>query len=790
MCIRDRRKAYLIIFLLALFTVWDLSAQNSRWSDHFSYRNASSVAESESYVAAACEMGLMLFNKLTKEISKYSRVNGLSDVDVTAIQSLTNDRFIVGYGNGNIDILSEKGIINIPDFKLKQIQGTKRINHFFVHKDVVYCSTDYALLVVSPSKNEVSDTYFLGVNAESLVINETLVIDSDIFAATNRGLLKANLYDPLIVYDKAWKLVSTNAMPCMAVNLHEGEVVSVVKEQALFKLMRGSEGGWTTFLTASNFKSLDAFGGKLVVSLFSKIVSYNANYVQDFVKEGYSFETGLMVQDALYSSFEDAYFFADKEYGIVKSDGGVDISYTPNGPYSNNCFHLHATSQGVYSSAGGITSMYNNLGRHVEFSVFNNTWTHFWSDKKGAERDWRDLLRICSDKEDDSKVFMSSWGGGAFEICEVDSVIHHGKSPSGLQNIDWAGTSYIRVGGIASDSDGNIWMSNSEVDAGIVVKSDSSWYRFDYATTNDLHSTGQILITRDDYVWIPIPMSWLGDRQGIMVINTNGTLLDDKDDEYKSGVPIGYGGDKRNKGVLRLWDENRNEITRVVLSMAEDKNGYVWLGTDKGVLVYYRPWAIFSEDYPVASKIKVPRNDGSNLADYLLEKERISCIAVDGANRKWIGTENSGIYLVSEDGLKTYQTFNVENSPLPSNSITSMAISPVSGEVFIGTAKGIVSYKAKATAGQSDFNRIYAYPNPVREDFNGDITITGLMENSTVKITTVSGKLVCQTKSLGGNAYWNGRNINGEKVKTGVYLVYVSGEEGQQSNVTKILIVR
>jgi hypothetical protein len=224
--------------------------------------------------------------------------------------------------------------------------------------------------------------------------------------------------------------------------------------------------------------------------------------------------------------------------------------------------------------------------------------------------------------------------------------------------------------------------------------------------------------------------------------------------------------------------------------MAEDKNGYIWLGTDKGILVYYRPWAIFSEQHPVASRIKIPRNDGTNFIDYLLEKEKISAIAVDGANRKWIGTEDSGVYLVSEDGLKTYQTFNIKNSPLPSNTITSLAITPHTGEVFIGTAKGIVSYKARATEGNEEFSKVYAYPNPVREDYSGEITITGLVQNSIVKITTVSGKLVHETISLGGVAYWDGTNFSGNKVKSGVYIVYVSSTDGSQSAVAKVLIIR
>jgi hypothetical protein len=781
-----------IIVLFCFVISSSVSAQDSKWRDHFSYRNTINVAESESYIAAFSEMGFMLFNKLNKDISTFSLVNGLSDVNITAIQAINNDSFIVGYASGNIDIVSESGVYNIPDFKLKQIQGSKQINHFYPHGDKIYCSSDYALLVFDSVKKEISDTYFLGNNAESLKIYETVILNDQIYAATERGLLQADLSDPLIVYDKAWAIVSNSSLPHISVNVIDEKIISAVKKTNSYDVFYGLPNQWFNLKKdISRCESLNVYGGKLVVSYLTQIEVFDEDFNQVELIERYSFNENMAAQSAIYSSFEDAFYIADRNYGIVKHDtASEDLNYVANGPYSNNCFDIYATSTGVYSVAGGLNAAFNNLNRNAEYSYFNyDSWESYRSTRQGGEKNWRDFIRICSDKTDKSKVFISSWGGGAYCVHGIDSINYYGESDEGLQNIS-PGNSYVRVGGIASDSEGNIWMTNAGVSSGIVVKSGENWIRFNYEAMNYLHSNGQILITRDDNIWIPIPRWSMEDRQGIMVIKTNGTLLEQSDDEYKCGVAKGDITDSRHVGQLQLWDENRNVITKTVLSLAEDKNGYVWLGTDKGVLVYYRPWAIFSEDYPVASRIKVPRNDGSNLADYLLEDERVSCIAVDGANRKWLGTENSGLYLVSEDGLKTYQTFNMDNSPLPSNSITSLAISPISGEVFIGTSKGIVSYKAKATEGESSFNKVYAYPNPVRQDFSGEITITGLMQNSIVKITTVSGKLVHETNSLGGKAYWNGTNFNGEKVKTGVYLVYVSSDDGTESDVIKILIVR
>jgi hypothetical protein len=786
---KSMSKKYIIIAIYWLAFGAFINAQNKKWVDHFSYRNAMQLSESESYVLTSSGMGLMIFDKLNGSIDKFSKVDGLSDYGISAIQSLGNDVFIIGYSNGNIDIFDKNEIYNIPDFKLKQIQVSKQINHFFIHDEKAYCSTDYALLVVDLKKYEVTDTYFLGLGGNNQVINETVIVGNEIYAATDRGLLKADLSDPKIVYDEGWKRISASSLPHLAVINHGEQLVTVAKQNSTFQVVYGNEGDWNTLVSTSSFKNIRNNGQYLIIAFQERIISYNEDFTLDSEIKEYSFDKNISANDATYSFFEDVYYITDNNYGLVEHKGNNDIAYLIKGPYSNICFDLHATSQGVYSTAGGLSEIYDNLKRPIEYSFYNyETWDSHKSPFPVNGNTSRDLLRICSSSVNDSNVFIGSWGGGLYSMQGLDSLKNFDENNSKLQNIYANDSRYIRIGGVASDSEGNIWMSNSSVDKGIVVKSNAGWQTMNYEPTNFLHSTGQFLITRDNQLWIPVPMYFTGGRQGIIVINTNGTLLDDSDDEYRSALP--KSDDNRNKGQLLLWDDKQKEITKVVLSMAEDKNGYIWLGTDKGILVYYRPWAIFSEQHPVASRIKIPRNDGTNFIDYLLEKEKISAIAVDGANRKWIGTEDSGVYLVSEDGLKTYQTFNIKNSPLPSNTITSLAITPHTGEVFIGTAKGIVSYKARATEGNEEFSKVYAYPNPVREDYSGEITITGLVQNSIVKITTVSGKLVHETISLGGVAYWDGTNFSGNKVKSGVYIVYVSSTDGSQSAVAKVLIIR
>lgn len=766
------------------------------WSDHFSYNNCIAVSDGDNYAFAATDVAVILYDKSTESIIRFNKTNGLSDVGITAISALKDNSFIIGYSNGNIDFIRNNKVINLPDLKNKNIQGSKKINSFSQHDNLVYCSLDFGILALNINKLEVADTYYLGDGNQNFVINQTRINEPFIYAASDKGLYRAEISNPSLGYFEAWTEISGLAEPVLAVDFIGDQIVYIRKSLSnKYIVTLGDQGTWNEKLTLSSFGNIFVRDGYSYISEKSRVVKYSSDLISVDLIDSYSFEAQSKVTPNLsmvtMSESENTFYFADTQLGFLKKSMPFDVKLVPNGPFSNNCFALYATSGGIYSLAGGLTSDYNNLNRNIEYSLFSDQqWSYYRSNRQGDEKYWRDLIRLCPDPLNDDRVYMSSWSVGIFETNGVDILNHFDQHNSGLQNIDWAGPNYVRVGGIAADSEGNIWMSNCEVANGIVVKSaDDKWYQYNYEILNDLHSTDQFLITKDNFVWIIIPRT---DRKGLVVINPNNTPLDQSDDVYRGALSENADSDSRNGGELKLWDAEdlSKVITNSVFCMAEDKDGYVWLGTDQGVFVYYRPWSIFEEDHPIASRIKVPFNDGTNSAGYLLGNSKVTSIAVDGANRKWLGTEGAGIHLVSEDGTKTIHSFNKDNSPLPSDNISSIAIHAKTGEVFIGTDKGIVSYKGDAIEPAASLDKVYAYPNPVREDFNGPITITGLIINSNVKITTVSGKLVYETRSLGGQVQWDGQNLWGEKVKSGVYIVYVSSEDGSEVQTTKILIVR
>ena len=265
---------------------------------------------------------------------------------------------------------------------------------------------------------------------------------------------------------------------------------------------------------------------------------------------------------------------------------------------------------------------------------------------------------------------------------------------------------------------------------------------------------------------------------GVFCLDYNGTIDNTTDDKHK------FVSNFINQDGTQLSHKGMNCIV-------EDLNGVIWIGTAQGPIVLNNTSRFFESSYR-CTQVKVPRNDGTNLADFLLANDNITSIAVDGGNRKWLGTAGNGVYLVSEDGLETIEHFTKENSPLPDNTITSLLVHPTSGLVYIGTDKGLVTYQGDATEGADSYeaSEVYAYPNPVQSGYTGVITVTGLMRDSDVKIVNVAGELVFEGTSVGGQFTWNGCNRSGKRVPSGVYFVLASDQNAKEGVVTKIVMIR
>jgi len=380
----------------------------------------------------------------------------------------------------------------------------------------------------------------------------------------------------------------------------------------------------------------------------------------------------------------------------------------------------------------------------------------------------QDLVSVAVDPTNPNHVYAGSWINGLFEFRDNELVNFYNETNSPIQIIP--GTDLIRVGGLDFDEDNNLWITCSDNQMPVLVKmADGTWHELNYTSAMNADNVGEILVASNGYKWVLLPRGG-----GLFVFDDKGTPENINDDDYRK---------------LSIYDEYGEVISNEVFSIAEDKNGSIWVGTNVGVVVYYNPEDVFTQSFFYGQQIKIPRNDGTNDADLLLGAETVTAISVDGANNKWFGTRSGGVFMTSSDGTEQMHHFNVDNSPILSNNIYCMDIVPETGEVFIGTEQGLISYRGESTEGDDDYNQVYAFPNPVKPDYEGPITIHGLVAGSYVKITDISGNLVFEMRSQGGQAIWQGVDFDGNRVHTGVYLVFASNEDGSKKTVTKILFV-
>jgi hypothetical protein len=778
-----RHSKYLIFIVLFCFAISTIYAQPAvgEWTGYQSYSSAKNLADTGDKIYCVTEGGLFSFSKTDNSIQKMSGINGLSDVGIQRIDySRENKMLLIAYQNANIDLLIGNEIFNISDIKRKQLSADKTINNVLFVGNLAYLSCGFGIVVVNLEKKEIKETYIIGKDGAYLNVFD-LATDGDYFyAATENGIYRANTSDSNLQNYNNWiKDVSiphaTNKFN--KIKFFNGRIIvnytpDKWSEDELYELKNNE---WSRFLEQVSFLSdWTTFGDNLVCSSRENVLVYNDQLKSISIVQEYDF-SGIKVKpiEPLGALLDDKniLWIADKKSGLVRIDKQSE-RILPEGPVNNTIFSLNINGQDLWVSMGGRDRSWNNMFNQPQFQLNREgEWTIF--DKKviPALNDFRDIICVKADPTDPNHVFAGSWGGGILEFRDGAFVKQYNNFNSTLQTAlpEKPDAPYVRIGGIDFDSKGNLWVSNSEAEKNIsVLKKDGTWESFELSGVANQYSIGKIIVTKNNDKWVMVPR---GRGQSISVLNS-------RNDQSKSQKVIAR--------FVNSVGEFFNEMSDVY-AMVEDNKGEIWVGTSGGVAVYSNPESIWTENFLYATRPGLNLRDG--FFHPLLEKETITAIAVDGANRKWFGTKSSGVFLISEDGETEIEHFNAENSPLLNNEITDIAINQKSGEVFIGTISGLISYMGEATAGNEAFNDVYVYPNPVRETYQGPIVIKGLMEESDVKITDISGDLVYKTTSLGGQAIWDGKNLNGNRCKTGVYLVFLTDPLGEKTKITKLLFI-
>ena len=773
-----------LFLLCSLFFSFLFSAQtdySDSWEDLYSYNNVKDIVKVDEVIYALVDNAIFTYDTATEEINKLSSVHGLSGETTSSIYYNKNiQSLFVGYENGLLEVVDNDGNITIySDIVSFNQSGRKRINHIKEFKNKLYLSTPFGIVVYDIEKLEFGDTYFIGKNSSSLEVYQTEIMDGFIYAATNDGVFKADLTSSLLIDFNNWEQYFSGRN-FLQITLFNNELY-IVEGKAIYK-MNGSdlieEVKFSQNITA--IKSSNTYLS-VVFNSFAKILDLELNAVFE-VSATSEFEYTL---NNIFTE-NDSVYLATKEYGILKSRLSLPNSYTeihPEGPLDNDIFSITAQNNTLWVVYGGYSSAYVPSGIRKGFSNYNGEeWinTNF-----SLDFPFLDLVHVTIEPNNENKVFISSFaetgngnifsGGGLLEVENNEVAKFYNSQNSPLEDFQSNSTTRIttRISGSSFDSQGNLWIADALASKKLKKLSSSGiWSSFDLSSlqTNKAQETNIVVVDRNNSVWIGTR------RNGLYVYNENG-------DRKKALITAPNSGN--------LPDVN-------VRAIAIDASNRVWIGTNLGMVVYNNASGVFDDSTPNSYPVVI-NGDENGFGERLLGDQTINSIVVDGAENKWFGTDNGGVIYTNPNGQKTLANFSTKNSPLPSNKIVKIAEDRSLGKVYFATDKGMVAYNSNVAPFGDVLAAVYAYPNPALINHQ-TITIDGrkgthLPKGTNVKILDVAGNLVYETNVIegqelqGGKVVWNKKNLAGNPVASGIYIVLLSNEDASETAFTKIAIV-
>ncbi|MFT5779452.1 MAG: hypothetical protein ACI837_002410 [Crocinitomicaceae bacterium] len=766
----------LLIAILLISVSASAQVGTGQWRLHIPSQNALGVVPLSDKVFAAFNNGLAEYDYSSNELTTWDVVTGLSDITISCLgHSTTTDAVVIGYENGNIDLISNNTLSNIPAIKLAEIQGSKKIYKMVEHDGYIYCATGFAVVKIDPVKMEVRDTYY-PTNGNQAIIDVEFRNDT-IFALTTNLMYTGDLNNIALADPSNWTIDSR--VPTLSANTYQeleminNEIFLLFRDDAfgLDSVFRLTASGLATTISESfdmEITAINNVDGKLAAHYRGATIVYNADYSHFLVIGDYPFGDPHVAQ----ASYRDGkYWFADSRVGLVSVEGGYMENLSFSGPPKNEFYTMDWSRGKLAITSGAVAgnlSLFNNSGVYTfedeEWKLYDPLNMSMWS---GAQI-W-DYLSVSINPLDKEKMAIGTYSYVPISLIESDQVVDTMTSANSGIDATTVGIGMSLVTSVKYDNTGNLWVLNGGTNEPIkVYTTEGEWYSFDVGNEAKNKFSRKMVIDNDGNKWCSFRA---GQLHGL---NDNGTPSIASDDKI---VTLNTG---ELTGALPS-----NEVT----AMAVDFDNELWIGTENGFAVLYNASNAFDAaagDYN-AQRIKL---EFEGNVEFVLGATAISDIEVDGANRKWFGTDNAGIILLSADGLEVIEHHTAENSPLISNTIFDLEIDHNTGELFVITDKGLISYRTDATLEDPNYSDVKVFPNPVRPDFTGPITIQGIRYDSDVKITDAAGNVVYKGSSNGGTATWDGKLLSGEPVSTGVYLIWTAPNEGKGRKVGKVLVVR
>tara|TARA_R110002049_G_scaffold90686_2_gene227105 strand:+ start:24305 stop:26650 length:2346 start_codon:yes stop_codon:yes gene_type:complete len=779
-----KRILLLVIFLVPLMQFGqDFS---NLWKGHFSYNKIKDVVKGNSKIYAASDNAVFSYDSQTNDIKELTTINGLSGENISTIYySEVFELLMIGYENGLIEIVfdNDENVLTIVDIidKATIPSTNKRINHFNEFGNVVYVATNYGISVYDLERLEFGDTYLIGNSGSQIKVSQTAIYNDYIYASCldGNGIRKALASSQNLIDYQNWQTVVSGSFS--AIQSVENNLFTLRTDRNIYSLVNDVLNPLFRYSTIPLDVTSD--DTNLIVTTASNVFIYDSNFNLtaqiDTNPEFATTYTSAMV-DA-----KNAYV-GTANFGILKTpllNPTVFEEVHPDGPLLNIPFSITA----------GINDLWVTFGEHDLFlnpyplnsrgfsHLKENSWTNTpYKDVFDAKC----LKTISINPFNNNQVFISSYFSGMLEVNDEIPTVLYNQTNSGLESLILAtNPNYIdiRVGPTVFDSNGVLWSLTDRVDKPLKTynPANNQWqsYSLEEIYPDAFDNTGfySMVIGNDQTKWIG------SYKYGVIAFNQNGGA----------------------KSIKNLATEADGMPTELVTTLALDKRNQLWIGTFKGLRVLYNTSNFFTDENARAEEIII-LEDG--IAKELLYEQFVSDIEVDGSNNKWIGTIGTGLFYLSSDGQKTIYHFTTENSPLPSNDIADVSIDNTNGIIYIATSKGLVSFQSGGSSTTEDLQSVYAYPNPVRPNFNiveDKVKIKDISENVNIKITDIEGNLVAEAQSKtnlryrgynleidGGTAYWNGKNMANHVVASGVYLVMLSDLDTFETKVLKLMVVR
>lgn len=779
-------------FLFSISLLFALHLQGQvpigQFRSHIPLHSFHSVAASDDYVYAAADNGLMLLEKNTlsndqPNLSSWTKVEGLSDVDIAIIQyDRPHQVLLISYKNGNLDFIKDDKLYNISDIRDKQLTGSKEALHIRIHDNIAYIVYDFGIVLLNLDSRLIEDSWFTKDEDTLLTARDIAISENRYFVSTNNGIYSISRSHPIPSNFLEWSkepVESTDFDHLFYIDGHlyaNRNATSDLSEEAMDTLYVLWQGDWSpTTKTYNNVMGITGLGNEMAVCNQYEVEVLDADGVLAFKAVWYKDDIAYpYAREAVLD--EDMVWVADENNGLIAANRTFYYTkyLTLNGPFAATARGM-CSHNGILAVVPGATSPsfspryhYPSLSWFVHNRWHSNSLEFYHYDPTHITTD---LLNVIINPNDESEWYVASWGNGLFRCRDQRIEKHYNASNSLLDSTEYGKTF---VSGLAFDKKGNLWLTNSQCSKMLkMLEPNGTWHEYNI-TSGVITSTAgvvaeHLLVDSRGFKWITFPRDDNLNKYHLVAFNDNGTYDNTGDDQ--------------------LQRIDMNTAARVnsstVYCIAEDKDGEIWIGTDKGIKVIYYPAKVFDGS-------ALPNNillEQDGYVSVLFEYEEITALAVDGANRKWVGTNKAGVFLMSENGQEQLLHFTAEDHPLFSNQINSICVDDLTGEVFFGTSKGIVSYQGGATKGADSYEDLLVYPNPVHHDYHGMVAVKGLKTNSLCKITDASGKLVWQGYSEGGQLVWDCKDHFGNRPATGVYFVMASDEEGKEKIVTKFLFI-